>query len=537
MANTRVYVTGLDQGLDTNIASSMIDEKAAVDLLNVRWNEGGVLSKRDGFIDWAAALVEPKYIGRLAIPSKREILAIDGTGLKSTQNGIWVSVTGATFSALANTYTIPQIKTRSFIWNSIDPGTVYDGTVMTRPGTIPNGGFSTYYKGYHICAGVPGQPSRVYFSTIDDTADFTNLPSATTDGPDPDNATEAPGTTIWTGTVPNVAQFVDVSASDGDAITLLIEFQDFLIIGKEHSLWSVTMDGATNKPVIQLISRSIGCVSQRSAVAVQNDVYFLSDQGPLSLGNERNYLGSLRTNLLGEKIKRITDGINPEHWKRATATYHDRMYILSIPYGGSTKIDKVLMLDTRFGGWAVWDNMNARCWLSHVSADNKRHLYFLKEDALNVSEVIPGYYYDNSAPIVAFWRSKSIDAGALDVTKRWTYFTLFMRNIGASADVTIMTELETLEPENIFSENQKAGLGFRVLGRDSWIGPVSDGAIGEESSISTGDDAWRTSPNLEGRTFTFEVRNDKAGENFFLAGFSLEYISLKAYYFDQSHTF
>lgn len=536
---TRVYVTQLDKGLDTNIASSMIDEKSAVDLLNVKWNEGGVVTKRDGFENWGQALANPRGMGRLILPTKREVIVVDGTEIKVSQDGEWTkpTATGISFDSAAQNYQIAQIKKKAYIWNSINPGTVYDGTALTRPGTIPSAGFSVQYKGYHICAGVKDQPSRVYFSTIANTDDFTNDPGATTDGPDPDNATEVPGATVFTGTVPDVAQFVDISPSDGDSITLLKEYQEFLLIGKENSIWTLTLDPSTNKPIIQLVTRAAGCVSNSTATAVGNDLYFLSSEGPLSVGNERNYAGALRTNLLGDRIKSFIDNVNPAQWKRSNAVYHDRMWILSVPYGSSEVINRVIMLDTRFGGWSIWDNIDARSWLSLVDMNNRKHLYFIKDGATSVSEMKSGHYFDNGAPIVAYWKSKAIDAGALDVSKRWTYFTLFMRNVNNSAMVTVSTELEALDAENIFDGASGVALGFQQLGSGSWIGPVSETSGSGENTIQSTDDAWRTSPNLESRTFTFEVRNDKGGETFYLSGFSLEYITLKAYYFDQSHTF
>jgi hypothetical protein len=297
------------------------------------------------------------------------------------------------------------------------------------------------------------------------------------------------------------------------------------------------MDGATNKPVIQLITMAVGCVAPRSAVAVKNDVYLLSALGPISLGNERNYNTGLRTNQLGEKIETLISGINEAAWNRAVGAFWDHMYLLSVPVYGSTTNNLVLMLDTRFGGWCPWENIDARSFLSFTDASNETSLYFLKEGAKAVAKIKKNFYYDNATGIRAYWRSKSIDAGALDVTKRWTYFTLFMRNIGASAQVTMETELEKLDQVNIFEGNQNQGLGFRMLGTDSWIGLISESVSGDETPLSSSDDAWRTQPNMEARTFTFEVSNDKPGENFFLAGYSLAYQSLKAYYFDQSHSF
>lgn len=541
MAKTsRVYVTQLTGGRDGSVADTLIDEKAAADLLNVRWNQGGILTKRDGFQDFGSELTNPKVLGKLQ-KATPEILAIDGVTAKKLVSGVWTAITvsgGITFNASAEYYTMTQFgKDKTFIWNGTDPGTVYDGTNILRNGMMPSASFSVPYKGYHVASGVPGQEARVYWSTLADPADFTNLPTATVDGPDPDNATDVPGATVFTGTTPDVAQFVDISPSDGEPVTGLFAFQDFLIITKTRSIWTCTMDSATNKPVIQLVTRAAGCVSFNTGQAVKNDFYMLSDQGVITLGNERNYVSAtLRHNLVSEKISDIMGSINQSVWKRATAVFWDNMYILSFPYGNSTVNDRMVAIDVRYGAWTVWDNLDARSWLIYTTASSKTELYFLSENQKYIRQVIPGFYYDNADAIVAYWRSKGIDAGALDVTKRWTYFTLFMRNIGYSAQVAIETEVETLDPVNIF-EGSNSGIGFRTWGSGSWIGAISEVGGGDDTALSTNDEAWRTQPNVEARTFTFEVRNDQPGENFYLAGYSLAYISLKAYYFDQDNTF
>lgn len=538
----RVYVTQLTGGLDTNIANSLIDEKAAADLLNIRWTHGGMVTKRDGFSDWGLELTDPKYIGKLQAPTP-EVIAIDGTTVKKTTTGTWSTVpfaAGVTLNAAADSYNLTQFdKTRVFIWNTLDAGRLYTSTTneVSNNGMMPKGGFSVPYKGYHWVSGVPGQESRVYVSTLANPADFTNDPAATTDGEDPDNATSVPGATVFTGTVPDVAQFVDINPSDGEPVTGLFIHQDALIITKTHSLWSCTFDTSTNKPVIELISNAIGCVSFRSGVSVKNDLHLLSDQGPITLGNEKNYVSnSLRHNLLGEKITDLVSTINEAAWGRSCSVFWDHMWILSFPTGSSTTNNRVIALDTRFGGWTVWDNINARCFLSYTPANSEAKLFFLSEGETYVREMKKGFYYDNADGISAYWRSKAIDAGALDVTKRWTYFTLFMRNIGHSARVAIETEIEKLEPTNIF-EGGKTGIGFRTWGTGTWIGMVSEVGANDETALSTTDEAWRTQPNMEARTFSFEVKNDKPGENFYLGGYSLAYQSLKAYYFDQGHTF
>ena len=89
---SRVYVTQLTGGANSSIASSLIDEKEASDLLNIRWTNAGIVNKRDGFRDWGVELTDPRWIGKVQGPTP-QILAMDGTTLKKTTDGIWSAVT------------------------------------------------------------------------------------------------------------------------------------------------------------------------------------------------------------------------------------------------------------------------------------------------------------------------------------------------------------------------------------------------------------------------------------------------------------
>lgn len=535
----RVYVNQLSGGLNTNIATSQLDEKDAQALMNMRWNEGKILLKRDGHQPVFPGLTAPKELARFVLSTKRELTVIDGTSFKVLQPSAttpsWTTVAGAI--PTSSYYSMPQIKSRQFIWSGGQPY-FYDGATLTSTTKAPFASGSVYYKGYNHAWGVATQESRLYASTLADSADFTNDPSATTSGPDPDNATDVPGATDFTGSLPDVAQFIDFSPSDGERVIVAFEFQDYLIVCKETSIWSMNYDGATGKPVVQLVTRAAGCVSAKSVAAYSNSIAFLTDQGPVTLGNEKNFGAALRTNLLSDKITDIVRNINPAAWRKAAAIYYDRMWIISVPYGASTTINKVLMLDTRFGGWAEWNTIYASSWVNFRDTQNQAHLYFLKDGDTSISEMVPGYYYDGSNAIEAYWESKAIDAGILDVTKRFTFLTLFMRNIGSSAIAYMRTELTTLDPVPIFENSvTSSGVGSQQWG-SAWLGHASDVANDSTSTSSnTADDAWRTQLNEEARTFTVRVYNNKPGENMYIAGYSLEFNPLPPYYFDQDHSF
>jgi hypothetical protein len=200
----RVPVLNPSKGLNNLVSPSQIDNKEWSDLMNIEFDEGGVLRKRYGYVTVADTLTAAKGLGFFVTESYRHLLTIDGTQLKYSTGGSWSIASGATFTS-GNEVSFTQARLKMFIWNGADGGAYWDGTTVTRPGTMPKAKFSIYYQNKHIAAGVTGQPSRLYISNLTDASDFTVTTGGTQPQPDSTNdsengVTNVPGATVYAGT-------------------------------------------------------------------------------------------------------------------------------------------------------------------------------------------------------------------------------------------------------------------------------------------------------------------------------------------------
>jgi hypothetical protein len=97
---TRLVVMNPSKGLDNLVSPSLIDNREFADLLNVEFDEGGVVRKRFGYTTVAPALAAAHGLGFYYTESIRHLVTIDGTTLNYyTGTGNWNAATGATFTA------------------------------------------------------------------------------------------------------------------------------------------------------------------------------------------------------------------------------------------------------------------------------------------------------------------------------------------------------------------------------------------------------------------------------------------------------
>ena len=322
------------------------DKEASAGTVNIEYAEDGIIRKRPGYETVGTGLVnKAKGIGVFMSENNRYPMTSDGGIVKRLTGGSWSQVAGSvTLDPLAD-ISFTALDGKTYVWDGVSGGVVWDNASLTRPGTMPRAKFSVVYKGYHVASGVDGQPFRVYFAPPKEPSRFTNNVAPT----DPDDvavndAANVPGATVFTGN--NSGQrAIDINRNDGEKVIGLGFFQDVLIILKEQSIYQLYFN-ADNKFVVERISSSYGCVAHATVVSVENDMYFLSDNGVYVLGNEPNYYAAIRTNELSSRMKPLLQPMSAEHRSRASATYFDDRYFLTIP-SGSPELNTMIVYDRR----------------------------------------------------------------------------------------------------------------------------------------------------------------------------------------------
>lgn len=532
----RLVVMNPNKGLNNYVSPSLIDNKEFSDMQNMEYDEGGVIRKRSGYVTAGNSLTAARGLGVFTTEANNMMVTVDSGTLKYRTTGSWSSATGATFTA-GNDTTFTQARLKLFVWNGVDGGAYFDGSAVTRPGTMPKAKFSVYYQNKHIASGVDGQPSRLYISNIADASDFTVANGGTQPQPDNTNDSEngnpnVPGATVFSGTPAlTEANVIDIRKNDGDKITGLAVFQDVLIVFKERAIYQVTFDSSGN-PTVTPITYATGCISHRSIVNIENDISFMSREGHRVLGNEPQFFTAIRTQVLSIRIKPVVDAIAKQYYSRCNGVYYDNKYILAHPTGSSSSIAKTFTYDRRFQAYCTWTNFNAQAMVKFINSTNSEDLYFLSDTGTQVYMVSPGTYNDNGSAIEAYVVSKAQDIGNPDITKFWVDLRLIFRRLNGQITLTVYSDDNSTVGSTQIGSGSSRGMGINMLG-SFMLG--TDGEEADTTTTSTfSDNPLSIGLNLDSRTIKYKIYNNRLNENFVLLGMVYAYYPKSHFVFDSS---
>lgn len=530
-----IQVINPGRGLNNLVSDNLIDDREASELQNIWFVEAGAVSKRNGYRQVGAALSNnPRGLGTYTDSSSNKYLVtIDGTGLVYLKNTFtsgtsWTSAGGGVTFTANKVTTFTQARGNLFIWNGTEGGSYFNGTNVTRPGTMPKGKFSLFYKGYHFASGVDGQLNRLYIAESANATDFTNASGAST----LNNSTEVPGATVFDDTVD--AQFVDIDKDDGDKITGIATFQDSVVIFKERSIHQLTLD-STGVPSIALVTRSLGCVSHKSIDNIENDVFFLSRKGSYVLGNEPNFFNAIRTNELSSRVNPDFQLISETNYNLVSALYSGYKYFISVPEGGTSTNNVLWSYDRRFLSWSRTASMslNAESLTTLIDASNVERLYFSASDDTYIYEITDNYS-DNNSAIEAYWISKAFDAGVFDVQKRWLFVDLLFRQISGAVSITIYADDDevaasaTIPTPNSSGEMGTGSFGEYLMGGDP-------DTMESDTINATLNVPYRVNVRKNSRTLKIKVENNNDNENFVLLGFTLYFLPFNPFKFPSAN--
>ena len=543
-----IRVVNPSRGLNQLVADILTDNKDASDLSDIAFSEGGIAGKRPGYKSVGTGLVNPSNgMGVYKNGTTSTLMQIDSGYLKQYNGTSWVAVAGSVTVDVNASIHLTSVDKKMYVWDGINGGSVFDGTNFTKPGTMPKGKFSVIYKDYHIVSGVEGQDNRVYISGVKEPSRFTRL-NATTDTTkiDLSKPAEVPGATVFTGDdSPNA---IDVNRYDGDKVTGFGFFQDALIIFKENSTYQMAFNDQ-NIPVVQRITDAYGCLAHGSICTVENDLYFLSREGIMVLGNEPNYYASIRTNELSSRIKDTINSLNFEQIQRARSIFWDNKYLLSVPMIGSTKNNLMIVYDKRFYSWSVWKNINASAMAIYNDEKNRRQLVFTDSQTPTMNQFTPGIYNDNGEAIFGWWTSRAFHGRKVDVEKFWKELRPIFRKITGTVDIDFFDENGSFGKTININSAILGGMGYDNFGAllygtsitdtytDTDLGIAGDGDTGSSSSTDNTNDVYSVRIGRDARTFKFRVSNNNVDENFGLLGFIIQFQNKDSEHFDGSKTY
>lgn len=142
----------------------------------------------------------------------------------------------------------------------------------------------------------------------------------------------------------------------------------------------------------------IGCAAGKTAVQVGDDVMFLATDGVRALfRSQQDKLQTGSSFPLSYGLKEQYEDINWAYIEKATATYYDNKYFLSLPTGASTTNNQVWVYYPATQSWMIIDGWNVADW-GKIIFSGEEKLYAIDSTSGKVYQAWTGYS-DNGVAI------------------------------------------------------------------------------------------------------------------------------------------
>ncbi|MHB8122585.1 MAG: phage head spike fiber domain-containing protein [Desulfuromonadaceae bacterium] len=278
----------------------------------------------------------------------------------------------------------------------------YDGTTLAAMGgSPPHAPYGVAHKNRFWMA----KGSRLYFS------DLLNIES-------------------WP-----VLNFIDIMPNDGDEITGMITFGDYLVIAKGHSVW-LLIGETINTFRVRRIHSDRGCYAPRSLCIVNQMLCFVSDDGIY-------FSDFTQPVLISERIRKTWDGLNKRRLNLIASWFYDHKLYVAVPDAGQQRNTRVIVYDSlrqAFAGDRIWP---VSCWTDFREAGEINSFYG-RSDLGNVRKIDAGHN-DDGVAYEAIYESMAISHGAAEILKRYNIGYLQIKPAALDAELIISFIVDGVE--------------------------------------------------------------------------------------------
>jgi hypothetical protein len=391
----------------------------------------------------------------------------------------------------------------------------YDPSTLTLPpeGNTTEGPIckkGVFSQSRIFMAGDPSQPSRLYYGGVG--SNIGNFSFSETGG----------GAT-------------DIFKNDGQKIRDLISFQGSVIIFKDNAIFKFYFS-LSGLPTLEEITRSFGGISWRGSMAVENDIIFQAKKdGRLafySLGNQENYAaGIIRTNELSIKIAsggtiNLAD-VNEANLEYCASFYFNSIFGCAIPTNGSTVNNRIWCLDTRFGAWSHWDNLNPNGFVRYVDSSGNEKMYYFSDNTGYIEEMFYETRSDNGTAIAVEIATKSFNQKQFLVIKKYINPVFQFKNITTSGALEGDIITDGAIASGNFTVNQQStgggGFGSYLVGFHKW----GDTPSVNVAAPTSADTIIELNYFSKARTIKYEFRSETVGASYKLLSIAHRYKMLE----------
>lgn len=273
---------------------------------------------------------------------------------------------------------------------------------------------------------------------------------------------QEPDTVFYGGTGSNWESFspsdnggwVKPGRGDGDRVTAMIGFEDFLFIFKENSIWKFVF-GSDGGPTLSAVIPQYGTSSPDSVQRMEKDVVFFGTDGRYRiLGYEPTQLNVIRTSDISNRIQPQLDALEKTDMSVFKAAFFEQKFILcngdvSYPY------------DRRYLAFlGKWDNQDFDGFTTWDKSTGKQMLFAAQAGTGKVYQVlVDGTYDDDGTSIESLLRVKRVDGGEDTILKYFTTTTTKLKNPVGRLTFTTFKDGTVLVDETAVSYQSAGGIG------------------------------------------------------------------------------
>lgn len=240
-----------------------------------------------------------------------------------------------------------------------------------------------------------------------------------------------PDTVFYTGTGDGYESFspdknggwVKPGRGDGEQVTGLIGFDDFLFIFKENSIWRFTF-GSDGAPTLAAAIPEYGTSSTDSIRRLEKDIMFYgSDNRIRTLGYAPTQLNVIYTTDISNRVQNKIDLWQEPNLQNIHAITYEQKYILC-------NRSEAIAYDRRYLGFlGVWSNYKYDAFLIWDANTGKQKCYGFEKDTGEIHQILCDYVYDDNGKMIeAVFQPKTIDGGEYETLKYFRNYHVRVKN-------------------------------------------------------------------------------------------------------------
>lgn len=246
-----------------------------------------------------------------------------------------------------------------------------------------------------------------------------------------------------------------INADDGDEITAIVPYyENRIIVFKKRRIFQVTIPPDMTSAadwIIQLISNNTGCVAEGSAVQVNSDIFFLSDDGIRSLVRSASDDFTSVGLPISEVIKDVIQEINTAEIGISTAAFYDNRYFLAVPTGSNDFNDTIIVYNTILNAFeGTWTPNVMQFALTNFQDEGLR---LMKKSTTGQIQKYSGYktpaqvttadYQDAGVDYESYVRTRDMNFGDPFAEKHGSHFEIvFDDSFSTDVSITIQRDID-----------------------------------------------------------------------------------------------